>query len=388
MNLPEYHGHSIVNLINSLLKTFGHETKYPELKDFSFNFDQYNNVILIVVDGMGYEFLKRQRPNLITNNIERRLTSVFPTTTASAISSFLTGEAPLQHAMTGWYMYFKELGVCGMPLPFCSRYDYKDFEACGIAPSSILDFQNIFNDLNLPYVIISPEKTIHSSYSNHSFGEKNKVGYTDARHFFEVLSKEIQRETKEKVLNNNCKMIYAYYPYLDETAHMKGLNSVESIKVFEDFSNSLETMISSQSQKNLYIITADHGLVDIKENNKRYLKDYPQLSDCLILPLCGEARVPYCYVRPGKTIQFKNVIQEEFGDICRLMPLEEAVSLNLYGLGSVNPKFYDRVGDFILHFKEEYILIDHVLNEKSFSFIGYHGGLSKEELYVPLVLIR
>lgn len=390
MHKPDYQGGSIVNLMNTILKFSGHTTNYPPLRDFQIKPGDYDNIILIVVDGMGYEFINRQSPNILTENIMSRLTSVFPTTTASAVSSFLTGEAPLQHALTGWYMFFKELGVCGLPLPFTSRYDSREFRDFELKTSDILNFENIFNRLEIPYVIVTPEKTINSSYSNHCFGEKHKSGYKEPSDFFSVLKSEIFKNGKYKDPNHLFpgKMIYAYYPFLDECAHINGMNSNESVQIFQDFSQRIESVINeTKGQKNLFLITADHGLVDIEPQNKRYLKDYPDLSACLTLPLCGEARVPYCYVRPGKTIEFKNRIHDYFGDICRLMPLEEAVTANLYGMGSANPRFFDRVGDFILHFKEQYVLIDYVLNEKQHNFKGYHGGLSEEELYVPLICI-
>jgi len=39
--------------------------------------------------------------------------------------------------------------------------------------------------------------------------------------------------------------------------------------------------------------------------------DHPDLEKTLVLPLCGEPRVAYCYVHPDKTGQFERYVRNE-----------------------------------------------------------------------------
>jgi hypothetical protein len=57
-------------------------------------------------------------------------------------------------------------------------------------------------------------------------------------------------------------------------------------------------------------------------------------------------------------------------------------------LGVPNKKLFDRVGDYILVMKENYILKDVLLGEHENKNIGHHGGVSKEEMYVPLIVFN
>lgn len=386
MNLPEYQGNSIVNLISSLLNALGVNNSYNNLSDFDLNLDKYKNIVFIVIDGLGYEFLIKQNEGLLKNSLKRKITSVFPTTTASAISSFLTGQAPLQHAMTGWFMYFKETGCASLPLPFTNRYSTKGYDDFGIRPHEIFNFKNIFDQLSISYEIISPKKTINSPYSIHSFGTKNKIGYENHNDFFDIISKTIKKNSDFTSANKN--MIYAYYPFFDEFSHIYGSNSNNCVDLFHKIETSLNKLKNNFIDKEtLFIVTADHGLIDIPQENKLKLNDFPKLQSCLSLPLCGENRVPFCYVRPSKLELFKSFVTNEMDKYCSMLSIDEALDMNLFGLGEMNPKFFDRVGDYILLMKENYILYDLVLNENVHPFIGYHGGLSDQELYVPLIIL-
>ena len=44
-------------------------------------------------------------------------TAANPPTTSAAITTFATGLAPQQHAVTGWFMHLKELGAVSTILP-------------------------------------------------------------------------------------------------------------------------------------------------------------------------------------------------------------------------------------------------------------------------------
>ena len=66
----------------------------------------------IVVDGLGYGYLTRGHAgSSLRRHLRGSLTSVFPSTTATAITAFLTGLAPAQHGITGWHMYFPEIAT-------------------------------------------------------------------------------------------------------------------------------------------------------------------------------------------------------------------------------------------------------------------------------------
>ncbi len=384
MKKPEYQSNSIVNLMSSILNAFNCENNYAPLSGFDIDLNKYQHIVCMVVDGLGYNFLKKHNNSFLYQHLKQRITSVFPTTTASAVTAFLTAQAPLQHGLTGWYMYFKELATAGVSLPFQPRFSKKSFDEMEIIPSEVFNHENAFDKNNISYTMVLPNSTIDSAYSKHS--AKNRLGYENHHDFFQVLDRNLAKQKSNITSSQN--MILAYYPYLDEFGHIYGINSQNCSDLFSkidyDFRKLTEKYLSDDT---LFIITADHGLVDILPEKKLKVSDYPEIANALILPLCGEGRVPFCYVRPSKAKAFEAFVQNEFSEYCTMMTLEQALDENLFRLGEMNAKFTDRVGDYILFMKDGYILTDPLVNEKQHPFNGYHGGLSEDELYVPLIIL-
>ena len=123
MPLPNYKNGSIVNLMSSLLQSYGKRTMYNTLPQIDKKeLQSAKNVILFVIDGLGYESVKKYGTGTVFEKyLKDKITTVFPSTTAAAITTFNTANAPQQHALTGWHTYVKELGCITTILPFMPR---------------------------------------------------------------------------------------------------------------------------------------------------------------------------------------------------------------------------------------------------------------------------
>ena len=91
--LPDYHGGSLVNLMSSIATALGGSSPYPPLAALPPQaMAGARHLVLLVVDGLGFDYLS-SRDGALRSHLRGRLTSVFPSTTASAIPTFLTGLA-------------------------------------------------------------------------------------------------------------------------------------------------------------------------------------------------------------------------------------------------------------------------------------------------------
>ncbi|MEH6826368.1 MAG: hypothetical protein V7629_20975, partial [Motiliproteus sp.] len=110
------------------------------------------------------------------------------------------------------------------------------------------------------------------------------------------------------------------------------------------------------------------------------------LDAMLRLPLCGEPRAAFCYLRPGAQDDFEGYFSERFSDLFELVPSAQLLEQQLFGRGEPSPRLRDRIGDITVLAKQQAIIKDRLLQERPFTQRGVHGGLSAEELYVPLIM--
>jgi len=378
MIYPDYQ-HCIVNLTSSILKAFNINSPYSQLEELG-DLKKYKNIILLLVDGLGYEYLQKNgKDSELNKHCLNKITSVFPSTTASATTTLETGVAPQQHAITGWFMFLKEIGVLAKILPFKSRYGGVNFTNDNIHRKDIFTEKRIVNKIKSPGYIIYPNHIIDGKVNKES---KNLLSYKNLNGLFLQIKKTIKSSNKRKY-------IYAYWDKFDALCHE---NSCASNKVNNHFWQLNKKILSlSKSLKGTnttLIITADHGLIDTVEESKIILlKNHPRLIETLTMPLSGEPRVAYCYVHPQKTQQFEEYIKNNLDYCCEMYKSIDLLNKGVFGLFETNKKLIDRIGDYVLVMKENYIIKDFLLAEKKECHVGNHGGTSKEEMYVPLVVI-
>lgn len=379
---PNYENGSIVNLMSSITKAMGDEPMYEPLPVVnSDELSEYKNIVLLIIDGLGYDYLQTRGKNSVFYPlIKDKITSVFPPTTSAAITSFLTGVAPQQHAITGWFMYLKELGVASKILPFSPKYGGDSFDKFEIKAKDIIEVKTIFEKINRKSYYITPA-SIKDSANTRTVGKgAERLGYNNLNGFIRQTKRAIKKSGKKK-------FVYAYWSEFDHLCHKHGTESNEVSAHFQALNEKVELLINWLKDKDaILIITADHGMMDSKDKTI-HMKNHPRLRECLTLPLCGEPRAAYCYVHPSKVEQFEAYITHEMSQYCELFRSEELIEQNFFGLHKQDKKLFDRVGDYTLLMKDDYIIKHYVLGEEEYNLIGNHGGISEKEMVVPLMIV-
>jgi predicted AlkP superfamily pyrophosphatase or phosphodiesterase len=380
---PDYNGKSIVNLMSSLIKGLDGKPKYKELKYLSSKeISKYKNVVLLVVDGLGYNYLLRVgRGSILKDKLKAKMTSVFPPTTAACITTFITGTAPQQHGITGWFVYLKELGMITTILRTEPRIGGCSFSDVNIDSNKIFTEKSLTSKIKVKSYEIINDAIIKSEYNMTHNRHSKMLGYTNLNDCFNNIKRAINEKGK--------KYIYAYWADLDSFAHEKGMNSKTTYKHFKEIDKQVQKLTNFIKGKDtLLIITADHGLIDTTKERTILLRNHSKLAECLTLQFSGESRCAYCYVRPGKLKQFKNYFNKHLKKQFYLMKSEELIRRNFYGLYEPHPKLNERIGDYAIIAKENYAIKDALLGQKEKIHIGNHGGVSADEMYVPLVIIK
>ena len=380
---PDYHGGSIANVVSSLIGGLGGDAPYNALPHLPVEeISQARNVVLMVLDGLGYNYLMTRDPDsALRRHLRTRITSVFPTTTASAITTFLTGLTPQQHGLTGWFMFLKEIGVVTAILPFQPRYGGASLSAAKISTSDLFQLRSTFERIARGSYVISPQRIVNSEFSLATTRTARRRAYQTLEEYFALIEHTV-REPEPKY-------IYAYWPEFDSLCHTHGIGSAQAAAHFAKLDSGFAKLTESLAGTDtLLLVCADHGLIDTSPARTIALDSHPRFAETLALPLCGEPRLAYCYVRPARVAQFQNYVAQELSEYCWMIPAEQAIEENMFGTGTPHPRLYDRIGDYLLLMKENYVIQDLLRGEKAFSQIGVHGGLTADELYVPLVVAR
>ncbi|MBI4918791.1 alkaline phosphatase family protein [archaeon] len=342
MHKPDYKN-SIANLMSSISKAVGVKNNYSPLKQLNINsLKSSKNIVLLVIDGLGYEYLMKHGKNTtLQKYLVGKITTVFPSTTGAAIPTFQTGVPPQQHGMTGWYVFLKELGTIAVMLPALTRFKSWLFQPERINPELIYPSNFFFDKIKIPAYIVLPKEITNSFFQQATCATSRKFPYCTLNEFIKQIKKAVFHSKKRKY-------IYAYWHLFDYYCHREGTESRTVLNHFKELDKKIMLLINSLKNTNTaLIITSDHGFVNVPKNKLLNLNDHPKLNECLVMPFCGDCRVIYCYVKPSKTKQFEQYAKTKLKHVCWLYKSEDLIKKNFFGYE--NSKIFSNNGRKLLN---------------------------------------
>jgi len=387
MVLPEYGGGSLVNLIASLIDACvapgpTRATAHAPLALLPPGaFENARNIVLVIVDGLGDSYLRtRGEGGEIARRRRGSITSVFPSTTASAITTTYTGLTPLEHGLTGWFTYFGEAGCVGSALPLRCRGDESPLRARGVASARFFRGASLFDALAVRPIVVTWRAIVDSEYNVHHCGRAERRAYDS----LDGLIAETEAAVKS---GSERKFVYVYWPDYDSASHRHGAASRVAAEKFEAFDAAFGRLLARlEGTESIVVLTADHGFIDSSPADAIELSDGPGLQAMLRLPLCGERRVAYCYVQAGRVAEFAARASDWLGGRADVRASRDLVEQGWFGPGDPHPRFAERIGDIALVMRENYTIKDWVPGEARHLHVGNHGGTSEDEMRIPLVV--
>jgi hypothetical protein len=376
--LPQYGGGSLVNLMASVLEARGGPRRHPalgllppgELVDA-------RNVALLILDGLGDNYLTRQGAG--GELLRRRrgaLTSVFPSTTASAITTSYTACTPLEHGITGWFTYFGAAGYVAAPLPFRIRGNMQPLRESGFTPAQAFIAKPMFQQMKSRAIVVSPVDIIDSDYNAHHCAGAERRAFDSLGQLVEQVEAAVKSGPERK-------FVYAYWPAYDTISHRYGALSTAAAREFERIDQAYGQLLKRLAgTDSVLIATADHGFIDVPD--ERCLELPASLASMLRFPLCGERRVVYCHVHEPEAFQKR--AQDWLGERGEAKPSRSLVDEGWFGPGEPHPRFAERVGDVVLVMNGHFTVKDWTPGEARHLHIGNHGGPTADEMMIPLIV--
>lgn len=104
---PRFDGANLLNLAATIDVALGNASPYPMLSDRDLR-DRLlgaRRFVVWLIDGLGVEPLLHLAPaSALARSLRSELSSVFPSSTAPAVTALATGRAPVVHAVPEWFV--------------------------------------------------------------------------------------------------------------------------------------------------------------------------------------------------------------------------------------------------------------------------------------------
>lgn len=378
--LPNYN-HCVLSTMTSILNNFNVPSEHKSLEslDKILQEKRYKNVILFILDGMGEHILNNISENGYFNqNKIDCVTSVYPSTTTAALTSYYSGCTPYETGWIAWSQYFKEYGRA------LDMFSHNDSYYREPLRKPLKDL--FATDMHYESVFDKIEKA-NAGTRSFDIGPE----YAERRGLRKLVADNIDElilNVKDVCELSGEKFIMAYCDNPDGILHKYGTDSKEAKEFVLSAEDKLKELRESLSDDSIIIVSADHGHKNIEKSYS--ITDYPELWECFLLPPSFESRVLNFHIKDDMKEIFKERFNNLFGEEFWLMDREEFLNeRKLIGTGKKHHKVDDFVGDFLaLSVAGSMIRLETFLTEGKPVKKSTHCGLTKEEMEVPVIVLK
>ncbi len=311
----------------------------------------------ILADGLGYENLMSLETSL-KDNIKKIINTTFPSSTNVALTTFAMMSHPIDHGIIGYYMYDKS------NFGLINALNWNSENELLLNNDHFKNQESIwkkFKSFNTHVSNFQPENLVGSSLSNFLYEKSSTVPYKTIENLIEMLS-------EASFLENRFNFIY--YPNVDIAGHIFGVYSAEWELEIKKFEEAVERISQASNKKTTTIISADHGLCNIPVENRHNLSYENSIQ------IYGDQRSVYINGTRGEV---EKVFSNIPGELINRSDLKHLLREpgNSY-IESLYP-------DYCFLLEQNHIIYPKHLQAE---LKGYHGGLTEEELKIPIIEIH
>jgi len=359
-------------------------------------------VILVILDALGYLRLRRQMATdedlAVFQRLASRgkffpLTSVFPSTTTAALSTFWTGRTPAEHGLLGYELYLREYGVLANLIAVSPTHDRQRevLVKWGLEPESFLPVPDLVEQLKPQGIALrglTYRGFINSGMSRIFRRNEDKTySYVTLTDMWTGLRQMLKSKPRPF---HGPEIIIAYWGGVDTVAHTYGPGTENWQAEVRSIAYSLEreflrALPSKDRDGTLLLITADHGQVYAPPEQATDLTNHPALQDMLAVPQSGDSRAAYLFARHGRADEVRAYFDRHLAGKFVLLNSAEALAAGLFGPGTPATETPFRIGDLLALARGQNALRR---GDKKARMKGRHGGLAAEEMLVPLIGAR
>lgn len=361
------------------------------------------NVVLFLADGLGYYDAKPlvDQGNLFGAAAKAGalipITTVFPSTTAAALTTVATGLTPQEHCLPEWFVYMKEVDKVIATLPFTAVGQRgRDAMAREMDPRSLFSGPTVnwaLKRRGVDTVSFVGANIAWTAYSRLSHAGSETVPYITSSDLFASLRKRIEAARRPS-------FFYVYWEKVDTIGHAFGPGTEESASEAALLNyllkkELLDRLSAKAADDTTVVVTADHGQIEVNPRAATYVNGMRGVTRNLRtsaagrrIPPWGSARDMYLAAREGRAGVVEDCLRKELGRNAVVLPTSRAVESGYFGLGTPKRLFLDRVGDVMVLPRRNNLVWYRYARGDRLGLKGHHGGMTPREMLVPLVVSK
>ncbi len=390
--LPDYHRLSVKNILPQIGAVFDGTSlgsaAFPQ--EYFDDIQNVDKVVLIILDGLGYNRLIHHLGNhdgifreFAEKGTLKPLTTVFPSTTSSVLTSIFTTLSPAQHQILGYHMFSEKYSLVFNTLDMKPVYGY----------SGQVDLAKDYSNIIKPWLPILEKKgvnTLLATRSSIAGSGLSQVIHKGLKLMPYLLGSDLFARSAIALEQQGPALLIMYYSGVDTLEHRYGPYSDEVIFELSSIEHNLRNFVNHLSDKTkketLMMLTADHGVAETRKTY--FLKDVPEVNERLLLPPVGDGRATFLFSKPNQQYALGEAFKKYIAGF-KLFSSQELIEKGAFGQTTNPDVLKEKVGDFTaLGTKDNALSYPFFEDDRFHPMLGTHGGMTKEEMIVPFLSIK
>ncbi|MBN2113013.1 MAG: alkaline phosphatase family protein [Acidimicrobiia bacterium] len=359
MRPPDYTGGGLVNLVAELERRLAGKAPTPGLHaDLAAAVPEAATYLLVLFDGLGDAQLAHPVAAALRAARRGALDAPFPTTTTVSLATIASGLPPARHGLIAYQLWLPDLGRVANTIKWTTLWgDPLDLDFPSFLPQPNT-WERVAAAGAEP-IVIQPLNFLGTPLTRVLYRNCRVEPYADPG---EAVAAAVQLTRAPR------RLVMLYLPQVDFAAHVWGQDSDGYREALRLVAGVWEAVGASLPPGVVMVGTADHGHVDI-----------PKARQVRLAKPDHEGRT--FYGDPRVTFVKGEGASLAAGLPATWVPLTEMQGW--WGPGEPHPRFTDRAPDGVLFADSGWALLHRFSDDR---LIGQHGGLTEEELRVPLLV--
>ena len=382
LRLPDYDGGSLRAVLPAALDAIGAPTATAGRDSASdraaLGLPEARKVCLVLVDGLGAHmlaergghapFLRSHLPEALT------LTCGYPSTTAASLTMFGTGACPGQTGMLGYTVRNDADG---------SLLNLVSWEEATISPREWQPQPTLVERLGVEswgqrVASVGPARFVGSGLTEAALRGPRFVAADSLADRVDAASSLLR--------DRGTDLVYLYWGDVDKMGHHHGWGSWQWGEAVELLDAEIARLRRQLPAGTLLLVTADHGMVDLRPDSRIDVATTPELDRDVVL-IAGEPRAVHVHTEPGTAPAVAERWRDVLEDTAWVLLREEAEEIGLFG--PLSDRHRATVGDVVVATRGLRAVVDsRTQTPSSIALIGVHGSLTPAELEIPLVRVE